>query len=163
MNQGDVASRRLHVSLPVRVLSQHGHEVALTVNDGHDERQADDTTGPPARHLESDQIVWTDSARRECCGASVEDACHPIGTPTSVKPSAQIHLCPPIPTKTSPTRSHPTLFTHLPVRGLLGNSFSETRILSNRTGAKGCFHVPLNETATTTSCGGASLFTGSGA
>jgi hypothetical protein len=47
-------------------------------------------------------------------------------------------------------------------QGLLGNLYTARRILTQVDRGKGLFHVPLNEPATTTSCGGASLFRGAG-
>src|SRR5215217_3735463 len=92
MPQGDVAPGGLHVPHPVHFLSQHGHEIALASNDGHDERQTDDATGAPARHLEGDQVIRSNPARIDCGPPSVENACHPIGMSTTVEPSLQTHL-----------------------------------------------------------------------
>ena len=57
---------------------------------------------------------------------------------------------------------NPPLFTELPRVRLLGNLYTAWRILTQLDRGKGLFHVSLNELATTTSCGGASFFRGSG-
>src|SRR3712207_4470723 len=89
MTEGDIAPRSLHVPHPVHFLSEHGHEVALASNENHDERYTDDLARPTAWHLEGDQVIRSDSERMECGPASVEDACHQIGTSTTVEPFLQ--------------------------------------------------------------------------
>ena len=65
MTQGDFATRRPHVAHPVRLLPEHGHEIALAPDVGHHEREADVPTRAPARHLEGDEVIRTDpDARR---------------------------------------------------------------------------------------------------
>src|SRR6266545_3436786 len=51
MTESDMATRRLYVSHPVHLLSKHGHQVALTCDDSHDERKTDHVAGSPAPHL----------------------------------------------------------------------------------------------------------------
>src|SRR5215217_2066966 len=95
MTQGDLAPRRPHVAHPVRSFSEHGQEVTLAPDAGHDERQADDTPRPSARHLQGYQVPRTDPARGERRGAPVEEASHQVGTSTIIEPSLQTHLRPP--------------------------------------------------------------------
>src|SRR5829696_10145433 len=107
MTQGDLAPRRPHVLHPVHSFSEHGHEVTLAPDGGHDERQADDTPRPSAGHLQGYQVPRTEPARGKCRGAPVEEASHQVGTSTIIEPSLQTHLRPPESSVFSP--SHGTL------------------------------------------------------
>src|SRR5215207_4048024 len=95
MTQGDLAPRRPHVAHPVHSFSEHGNEVTLSPEAGHDERQADDTPRPSAPHLQGDQVPRTTPARGECRGAPVEEASHQVGTSACIEPSLQTHSRPP--------------------------------------------------------------------
>src|SRR5918998_3165018 len=96
MAKGAPSSCCLHVVYPVHFLSEHRHEVALTSNDYHDERHTDDPAGLPACHLKGNQVIWSDPECMECGPASVEKACHPIGTSTTIELSLQTHHCTPL-------------------------------------------------------------------
>lgn len=72
MMEGDVPPRCSHVLHPARARTEHGHQIAFTGNDSHNERQADAPTGAPARHLEGDQIIGRNPERIDFGRAAIE-------------------------------------------------------------------------------------------
>ena len=91
MAQDGLPLSRPDVAHPVGALPEHGHEVALAPHVGHDERQAHGPAGPPARHLQGDEVVRADPARGERSGEPVGEVRDPIGASAAVQPLPQFH------------------------------------------------------------------------
>jgi hypothetical protein len=50
------------VADPVRVVTEHGHDVSLTLMLGHDHGKRDQASGTPSRDLERDGSGWRQDA-----------------------------------------------------------------------------------------------------
>src|SRR4028119_47146 len=72
-----------HVPCRLRLFPEHGHEVALAPDGGHDDRQPDAPPRPSARHLQGDQVLWTDPACGDRPGAPAAEASHQVAPPAA--------------------------------------------------------------------------------
>src|SRR2546423_13743152 len=80
------ASSRTDIVDPLHVLSQHRHQVALSRDCGHHNRQRDRPPRRSSSYFQSHQIVGQKTRGVQNCPPSIEDTRDPVGSLSTIQP-----------------------------------------------------------------------------
>lgn len=75
-----------HIADPLHVVSEHRHQVPLSIDDGHDQRERD---GPPrlsSGHFQCHKVVGRDARRGHSSPRSIQNPGDPVGSLPTVQP-----------------------------------------------------------------------------
>src|ERR1700752_4230820 len=74
------------VAHPVRLVAQHGHQVAVSLIGDDNYGKRDLPPGLAASNLDRGSLVWSDAGRKGDAEQAAQDACRPIWTPVAELP-----------------------------------------------------------------------------
>lgn len=79
-----------HILDPARIVSEHGHEVALSIDDGHDHREGESPPRLSSSHFQSLEVVGRNARRAYSSPRSIQNPRDPVGSLPTVQPSFEV-------------------------------------------------------------------------
>src|SRR3989454_6940506 len=75
---------------PAHVISEHRHQVPLSMNDGHDQRQRDRPPGLSSGHFQCHKVIGRDARREYSSPRSIQNPRDPVGSLPTLQPSLEV-------------------------------------------------------------------------
>jgi hypothetical protein len=75
---------------PLHVLSEHRHQVPLSLDDGHHHRQRDRPPGLASGHFQGHQVVGRDARRGDSSSRSIQHPRDPVGSLPTIQPVGEV-------------------------------------------------------------------------
>jgi hypothetical protein len=82
-----------HIGDPVDALSEHGHEISLTLEVSDHDREGDQSTAAATTNLEGVQLLGRPAGRRHPAPEAVQNPCDPVRPPALDRLWTRVALC----------------------------------------------------------------------